>query len=835
MVVELWLKSTLDGEWVSMDLTGDVSISLTKSFEEIEDFTTRNSTFSKTFTIPQSAKNNRFFVSSFMVNSSSFADYVVVDAVVKYAGADVFLGQARLSRIINDVNGGTYEIFLTQSLPDFTTTLQNVKLIDLDLSETSHQLNYSALTSTWNYSGGSYDNYSGIIGKIVYPMGFYGYEPDKYSSKFDLGVSGFTFSGSPMVLDQFAPWVNCKYLLDKTFEKAGFTYDSDFLNSDYFSSIFALAKTNNTMGVQVSSGASNNQNVFLAEATAGFYDVNDGTNYGTAFTKYFYFNQENNDPLNIFTPSLTTTNRQHFFTTAVAGTYRVKLETSIFTINTSFPLYLNIGLKDLDDGTLYGYTLGLLIIPGGGLSDFTLYFAMSIPAGRRVGVFYSRNQGGGNFNADIGIFRSTIELLDAPNLSGTQEVLLQDNLPGEISALDYFRGIVGLFNLVVIPSGDRNFLIEKWDDYFSSGDTKNWSQKLDIGSPYTLEPTNTLQQEYIISYAPSTDRFSSINQQDRNQQFGTYRFISNVPYHTGVKRVEIPFQPLPIASYDYNVESNVLIPHIYTWNQGADTLANEYTPLGSGLRLGFYNGKLDFTITGSSKTWYLLSGATSISQTTYPAISHLSSYEFSASTFSDLNIGNQYDFWQVPNDSYVGYTSNDVWNNFWAPRVQPLYDTDVKILEGNFILTPTDINNLQFNDRVYFLDAYWRLLDMTDADITQKSSVSCRWIKQPYYPVPTDLIPPTFEQSSPSPVPTPTGSTFTSNVYISPDTFALCDESAPLTLVYSNCSTLSAGCSVFSDSGAVNPLDEGTLIKPVGQTTIYQVIEYGILTTFQNC
>jgi len=63
----------------------------------------------------------------------------------------------------------------------------------------------------------------------------------------------------------------------------------------------------------------------------------------------------------------------------------------------------------------------------------------------------------------------------------------------------------------------------------------------------------------------------------------------------------------------------------------------------------------------------------------------------------------------------------------------------------------------------------------------------------------------------------------------------MCNQSAPLTLVYSNCSTLSVGCSVFSDTGATTPISEGTLLKPIGQTTIYQVIEYGIITTFQNC
>jgi len=72
-MIELWLKSNTTGLWESIDVGGDVSISITKTFEEIEDFTTRQSTFSKTFTLPQTKINNKFFESSFEVNASSFA------------------------------------------------------------------------------------------------------------------------------------------------------------------------------------------------------------------------------------------------------------------------------------------------------------------------------------------------------------------------------------------------------------------------------------------------------------------------------------------------------------------------------------------------------------------------------------------------------------------------------------------------------------------------------------------------------------------------------------------------------------------------------------------
>lgn len=850
MVVELLLKSNLTGIFTSMNLGDDTSISLNKSFEEIADFSTRTSSFTKTFNLPQSSDNDKFFRSAFMVNSSSFAENVVVDAVVKYGGADVFVGQARLSSINNSTYNGTYEIFLTQSLPDFATTLQNIKLIDLDYSNLTHTNSYDNISSTWSYTGGSYTDYTGLTGTLLYPLAHYGYDDSKYYGVFSDGASGFTFSGAPITTDQFAPWLNINYIVDKVFERAGFTYTSDFFGTEYFQGLFGLIKTTETMGVQTTSDSAENANTFLVSSNAGFFDNDLLNNYGTAFTQFFFFNVESNDPLNIFTPSLNTTNREHFFTSAVAGVYILKFDFSVFLTNANFPLYLNVALKDLDDGTIYTNVLGLLILPNrNNTSDFNLLFNITLPAGRRVGAFYSRNQGGGTFTSQIGFFRSTFELLSSPDLSTSNEILLQNNIPGEITCLEFFKGLVQLFNLVVISDGDRNLRIETWSNFFSSGVVKDFSNKIDLGSGYSLSPTNELAQEYIISYQESVDRFSRQNQQDRNQQFGTFRYISDVPYHTGVNNIVIPFQPLPISTFDAITDSNMLIPHLYQFPSDEQIAALEareaagedvsfgayFQPRGSGIRLGFYQGMLDFTITGATKTYFILSGITAIGHTTYPAISHLSSYEFSASTFSDLNIGNQYDYWQPTQDTYVGFTSNDVFNNFWSARVDPLYDPDTKILRGKFKLTPTDINNLQFNDRVYFLEAYWRLLSMTDADITDISLVNCEWIKLPYYPEDIVLIPPTYEQSIPTPVPLPTGATFSQSVFIGADTFSLCNETATIVSVFSNCSTLSPGCSVFSDTGATTPIIEGTLIKPVSQSTIYQVIEFGIITNFQIC
>jgi len=835
-MVELWLQSNITNDWVSVDVDISLSISLNKSFEEIQDFTTRKSNYTKTFTIPQTKRNNDFFKSCFMVNSSNFQDAIVVNGVVKYGGADVFNGQLRLNKIINESEGGTYEVFMTETLPELSISLGEVKLTELDFSGLTHELNYDTIVSTWSYTGGSYSNYTGITGTLLYPLGFYGYDNTQYYSEFISGASGFTNSAYPLAVEQFALWVNAKYLLDQMFNKIGFTYESDFFNSDYFTGLFVLAKNNDLMGVRTATGNTDNINVFRAEDNKTYIDLPDG-NYNTNYFKGFILRNELNDPLNIFSPSISFQNRGHFFTTAVSGEYKFKFGFTASVRYSYLPAtYLNIAVKDVDDGTIYTQVQGLPIFNLSSPTSYgDFYLNATIPAGRRVAMYYSRQDTGGDPDAELYFQSAYWELWTSPILLAANNVLLQDNLPKQTSCLDYFKGLIQHFNLVVIPTGSNSVFVETWNDYFSSGRVLEWSQKLDISSPYSLEPTNTLQKEYILEFKDSDDALCFLNKQSQNQQFGTYRYIDTAPFHTGIITQTSVFEPLPISTFDNQTESNILIPHIYTLNKGGESPENIHTPLGSEMRLGWYLGMLDASINEIPVNIYILSGNSPMAHSTYPAVSHLSSYEYSASTFSDLNYGNQYDFWQKPNNSYVGYTFHDVFHDFWDGRFAQLYEPDVKIFEGSFKLTPEEIKDIQFNDKVYFQEAYWRLYEMTDADITDLSLTKCKFIKLPYDLIPNELIPPTYEQSVAPIVPIPTGTTYPHLFYQDVNITNLCGEVALINQYWSNCSVISAGCSLWTDNTSTTFVSEGTLLKQSGSNTIYQVIEYGILTNLTSC
>jgi hypothetical protein len=106
----------------------------------------------------------------------------------------------------------------------------------------------------------------------------------------------------------------------------------------------------------------------------------------------------------------------------------------------------------------------------------------------------------------------------------------------------------------------------------------------------------------------------------------------------------------------------------------------------------------------------------------------------------------------------VGYTPNNAWNDFYRNPIELLYSTEARLFTGYFFLTPEQIKDINFNDRVYFLNAEWRLLDIQDGDITEPNIVKCKFLKTPYRIPSSTPIPPNYvEQAKPrTPAPTPT-------------------------------------------------------------------------------
>lgn len=766
-MVQLLAYDNDNSRWVNLDLQEELTISLNKSIEEVEDITQRKTSYTKTFTIPSTDKNETFFRSAFNVNATDFNNKLQTTCLLQDNGNDLFRGKMRLNKVIVDPEGTLYEVYLIEEVAPFAADLKNFSLCDLDFSDAQHEVTYDNIVSTWEFTGGSYTNYSGIVGNVLYPMTFNGYNADLSYGKLNLDSDGFTNPSNPMLVEQFKPWLNLKYMVDLIFENSNYRYTSEFFNTDYFESIYVLAGNNDGMGAALLGERPDNQNLFLVqyEGISYFYDANINN---LAEWNHIVYNTIDYDYLNQYTesgfPATGPGTGQNFFTVPISGDYQFLIKQDIFLQGTVYAAtYIDVAIRDIDTGTVEVIQSGLAIPPGNA-KTYTFYLNATLTKGQRVAVMFRRQTTGGDPYNRIGFRQgdeATFELYSSPDVVvNLGDIKWGDNLPCDVTGLDFIRDVIGVFNLVVIPNGEREFIIEPYTNYLSSdsGTTYDWSAKLDYSQTYEITPLDfDLQRELHITYTQAEDQLNDYFDTQFNEIFGEKFFVKQSELLTGSQQLQFGFEPLPSDAIAQ--DCTMVLPSLS--KLGEPNTDPRQIPMSNGLRLGFYCGKQHFytgTTNADLADYYILSGTSSQAHNTYPLINHLSLLQepnIVNNVFSDLNFDPTYDFFQSKTD-FIAYTPNTTYNYWYKPYLNLLYSDEARLFKGNFILTPEEVSKLNFNDSVSFLNSKWRLYSVNDADITQKSSVECEFLKEPFRGGKIEGVAPNYTaQNTPRPTPTP--------------------------------------------------------------------------------
>lgn len=841
------LGKNKDNDWVSLDLSENLVISLNKSIEEIEDITQRKGSYSKTFSIPGTVKNDQFFQSAFNVNATDFETTLQTDCIIQNYGADIFRGSLRLNKVTNSKNGTLYEIFILEQTSSLSAALERFTLCDLELSDLSHTVDSTSITDTWAYSGGSYDGYSGIVGKILYPLAHTGYD-DTTGGLWDFSVSGLTNSGTPLQITQFKPWINMKLLLDRCFDKAGFTYTSDFFNSDYFESIFCSMSSSDIPGTAILGERPENQNFFRVnyDGTPYVYPPEgEYPSYDYSAYQTIVFNNKEYDYLNTYTisgfPDTGPGTGANHFTVPIDGDYRFRVKQTMYISGSYYTAtYINVVLRDIDTGTVLDNTNQNILIPTGTPALYTFIFEATLTKGQRVSIQFNRVSTAGSPFNNIGFNNddSDYELFVSPSVVvSLGEIKFDDNLMC-MSGLEFFRNIVNLFNLTAISEGNNNFNIEPYPTYLSSGEDRDWTNKLNLNEPYSIEPLDySLKQEINFTKEKGKDQLSQYYFDNFDEIFGDKIFYKESQILSGTQEVKVKFESMPCLGVG-TTGTTMVVPALYKKNDGATP---EEQPVSTGMKVGFYCGLVPF-YTGTTDTtttdWYLLEGLSTVGYDYYPAVNHLSQLvEDISIPFSDINFEPTYDFFKSKATTFEIYTANNIYKQFYKEYVEQLYSDDAKFFEGMFKLTPEDITDVSFNDKIYFLDSAWRLYDISDGDITEESMVKCRFIKFPYRTGAPTLVAPDYveQQVTRPPVPTPTptpGFCYTISARVALTESSVCDETATPGTYYSDCSTLSSGCRIYSDSGCSTAVPVARYVREVGGTDTFIVVDNdGLLAT----
>jgi hypothetical protein len=743
-----------DGRTHSLDLYGETKVSLNFQVSDIRDFDKRSASFSKSIVIPGTKNNNNVFdnIAEPGIDVSSYNPHKFMQAQLTANGLPVFDCVLQLDEVLIRGNKIEYRVVLFGQLIDFSHSLGERRLTDLDFSDMNHTFTKQNVKNSWNNMGFQY----------VYPLE-------------DRGVH----SGKEWHLSSFRPAIFVREYVKRIFQQAGFRYKSNFLDSDYFKKLIVPCPkmARESLLFRASRDTSNKIAGFNSDGQMPVdYSGFDATtfNYGPNGSMQVF----NSIPAKVHTfPNKTTGvnfdgTGSSFDTTngkwkcPQTGTYRLhgQVQTRVHlkpnfdsltktsggsTISgvagwAAVPLWVNRHVRLMKGNTsLWGHldTVSVNnpdeVINAHQGKDFfgitrTFDFVGHFVKDEEVDVQITFQVQSSTYDGQHGtmirkmtntssshnnkIVTGVIEFFHQPGgfymntqlVSGSEQDLFQsegilvqgntvnmNNMLPDSSQKDFIKNIFKMFNLMVMPDKEDPYLlvIEPMDDFYRMGKKVDWTDKLNRTAQISHRPLVDLDfNELIFKYKEDGDWLPKKFVEHFDRSFGERRVIvGNDFLVNNVKTIDFMFSSTPAHPHLWN--STRYIPSYL--KEGKDKL--EQNP--PKMKILFYGGQLP--LSGTANTWQLRDSSGVETINVYPYTGH---FDHPTHPSADLNFGPCVHYW-TPN---VNYTDGNVYNMFWKSYVDNIINKDSKMLTGYFTLTVTDILNFDFRDTV-LVDgiAYW--------------------------------------------------------------------------------------------------------------------------------
>lgn len=742
-----------------IDLLKDVSLNITKQLVDIQSPEKRKTDRTLTIEIPGSKTNDKLFSYIFEVNidldisdsgqeTPHFDPNKKADAIIFIDNFQQLKGYCQLTDItVEHRDKITYKIVCYGEIGDLFAKIDNQvdeedkalkgELTDLDFSEFDHVYHRGNIANSWDteiIENGVGTAFS--LGKgYVYPMIDYGYQKNY--------VGGT--KTDQWGVEQFRPAIYTKQYIDKIFEKAGYTYTSNFFNSDFFkrliipfnseqfllskeevdSRLFYASRQTSSVTIDFLSSSTYHAIIFNDDSTSPLHD--NGNDYNTTTGKYVC------DKAGSYQFEVNLEGQLKYIGANPRAGYYIDVFVAVMHQSGSSLTYGGTGSTRAT--FLAAQSLGYI-----STNEISQTFTLTIKTGEmllNVGdeVFvspYATNPLSNGIlwqlitlNSNYSYFANSV--FNAKIYEG-DTVPLSSCVPTGIKQRDFLGSIIKAFNLYVEPNPDKenDLIIEPRADYYT-GQSTDWTHKLDISKEFTISPMAALDAgEYHFTYKDDGDYLNKNYKEQYDRIYGDYKLKIDNDFVKSTKKIELIFAPTPLFREKDDPTQRILPYIAFVDSKGIVSTKT------SKIRMLYYGGMKE------CEPWsFLAIGYAGYSFSQYPYSGHLD--DPLDSTF-DLSFAPPFQvFYQSAANLPINYTNQNLYTRYWYAQMKEITDKNSKLVEGWFYLTPADIQGLSFRKYYFIKDAYYRLLKIENYDPVFNKVTKCKFLKVQEFDAPLQV------------------------------------------------------------------------------------------------
>jgi hypothetical protein len=696
-----------------LDITQQFSQQITYAIDDLQNMDSKATSFTKTIVLPGTANNNRllgnifeFGNSNFTIDSQPNVGYNFnasksANARIEIDGLPVMKGVLRLLEILIDGDYIEYEVALFGELGGFISNIGASKLTDLDFSEYNHTYNVTNIQSSWNNQGSGY----------YYPLIDYGNTSP---------INNINFSKKNFYFTAFRPAFFVREYMDKIIRNAGYTWESDFMDTDYFKSLII---PNNQSRLKF------NRGTIFESRLLGNYTLNDTLTHSSVYTDLF-----SNVGSEVFTYTSSTP-----FTGAMnislRGTYTITNsdigETQFRYAFATMSIYKNGSLFYQDQNKRFGgfaTTLGISTPPSYSFNlrwfGVPITFALNNTFEIRLEVF---DTDGAVINVTLSNSGMGITT-ENPVLVSAQygdDLLVNGTLPANILQKDFFTSVLKMFNLFVTEDkyNEKHLILTPYVDFYDTDRATflDYSDKVDRSQMIKIKPMSEINARYYtFKYKTDNDFYNEDYRKKYAESYGDRVFDNQLEFTKDTSNTEVVFSNSILVGY---TDRDKVFPAIYKKTNDTEEMIE-------------HNIRIMFTkkITGRI-AWKIYN------QFDIELVSGLTAYGYAGHLDNPFNSYNDLCF-GVPKELYFNLTSGllsrNLFNIFYSGYFAEITDKDSRLVTCKMHFKPSDIYNVDFGKLIYIDSVLYRLnkiQDYSENDITSVELLRVNYLEYdaPYY------------------------------------------------------------------------------------------------------